>query len=150
MPNPSITDSPWLWLALFTAVGLAALLATGGKFGKRQSGIERRYQARDWQARDWQARDWQARDWQARNWQAPDRSVQTDRVHALDHEAAAENKASESPRADSGQVATPDYSTPKKTLVGLWPLAGVLGTLCATSLLMLYCTRRWGSHGLDP
>ena len=35
-----ITDSPWLWFALFTAVGLAALLATGGKFGQWQANIE--------------------------------------------------------------------------------------------------------------
>jgi hypothetical protein len=41
-----LTDSPWLWFALFSAVGLAALLATGGKFGMRQAGIERKYQAR--------------------------------------------------------------------------------------------------------
>ncbi len=41
-----ITDSPWLWFSLFTAVGLAALLATGGKFGKRQASIENKYQAR--------------------------------------------------------------------------------------------------------
>lgn len=46
MPKSPITDSPWLWFSLFTAVGLAALLATGGKFGKRQAGIERRAQAR--------------------------------------------------------------------------------------------------------
>lgn len=45
-PSEPITDSPWLWFALFSAVGLAALLATGGKFGKRQSNIERQYQAR--------------------------------------------------------------------------------------------------------
>jgi hypothetical protein len=46
-PTPTpITDSPWLWFALFSAVGLAALLATGGKFGKRQANIERKYQAR--------------------------------------------------------------------------------------------------------
>jgi hypothetical protein len=44
--RPPITDSPWLWCAIFTGVGLSALLATGGKFGKRQSGIERKYQAR--------------------------------------------------------------------------------------------------------
>ena len=31
---------------MFTAVGLAALLATGGKFGKRQANIERQGQAR--------------------------------------------------------------------------------------------------------
>jgi hypothetical protein len=41
-----ITDSPWLWFALFSAVGLSALVATGGKLGKRQAGIERQYQAR--------------------------------------------------------------------------------------------------------
>ncbi|MAT69493.1 MAG: hypothetical protein CMJ58_08200 [Planctomycetaceae bacterium] len=44
--KPPLTDSPWLWFALFSAVGLSALLATGGKFGKRQAGIERKYQAR--------------------------------------------------------------------------------------------------------
>ena len=44
--RPPITDSPWLWFSLFTAVGLAALLATGGKFGKRQASIENKYQAR--------------------------------------------------------------------------------------------------------
>jgi hypothetical protein len=41
-----ITDSAWFWFALFTGVGLAALLATGGKFGKRQANIENKYQAR--------------------------------------------------------------------------------------------------------
>lgn len=46
MPNPPITDSPWLWFSLFLAVGLTALLATGGKFGDRQAGIERQGQAR--------------------------------------------------------------------------------------------------------
>ncbi len=45
-PRAPITDSPWLWAALFTGVGLAALLATGGKFGKRQANIENKYQAR--------------------------------------------------------------------------------------------------------
>ncbi len=43
---PPITDSPWLWFALFSAVGLTTLLATGGKFKRRQAGIERRDQAR--------------------------------------------------------------------------------------------------------
>ena len=43
--QPPITDSPWLWGALFTGVGLATLLATGGKFGDRQAKIERKGQA---------------------------------------------------------------------------------------------------------
>jgi hypothetical protein len=46
MPKAPITDSPWLWFSLFLSVGLSALLATGGKFGKRQAGIERQGQAR--------------------------------------------------------------------------------------------------------
>lgn len=46
MVQAPITDSPWLWFTLFPAVGLIALLATGGKFGDRQAGIERRAQAR--------------------------------------------------------------------------------------------------------
>lgn len=47
MPRPApITDSPWFWFSLFTAVGLSALLATGGKFGNRQAQIERKGQAR--------------------------------------------------------------------------------------------------------
>jgi hypothetical protein len=41
-----ITDSPWLWFALFSAFGLALLLVTGGKFGERQADIENQYQAR--------------------------------------------------------------------------------------------------------
>lgn len=41
-----ITDSPWLWFALFSAVGLTTLLATGGKFKHRQADIERKGQAR--------------------------------------------------------------------------------------------------------
>jgi len=47
MPQQSpITDSPWLWFALFSSVGLTALLMTGGKFGNRQAAIERQGQAR--------------------------------------------------------------------------------------------------------
>lgn len=44
-PGP-LTDSAWFWFALFLGVGLAALLATGGKFQRRQATIERKYQAR--------------------------------------------------------------------------------------------------------
>jgi len=42
-----ITDSPWLWFSLFSAVGLAALLLTGGKFGDRQAQVERKGQAHE-------------------------------------------------------------------------------------------------------
>ncbi len=42
---PPVTDSPWFWLALFGAMGLAALLAVSPKYGRRQATIERKYQA---------------------------------------------------------------------------------------------------------
>ena len=45
--QPPITDSPWLWFSLFSAVGLAALLLTGGKFGDRQAQVERKGQAHE-------------------------------------------------------------------------------------------------------
>ena len=41
-----ITDSPWFWFTLFPAVGLVALLATGGKFRDRQVSVEQKGQAR--------------------------------------------------------------------------------------------------------
>ena len=48
MSNQSpITDSPWLWFSLFTSVGLATLLLTGGKFGDRQAQVERKGQAHE-------------------------------------------------------------------------------------------------------
>lgn len=45
-PRPSVTDSPWFWAYLFGAAALVALFLAGGKFGWRQSQIEREYQAR--------------------------------------------------------------------------------------------------------
>lgn len=42
-----ITDSPWFWLLLFSVVGLVALAAISGQYGKRQARLERQYQARE-------------------------------------------------------------------------------------------------------
>ncbi len=42
-----ITDSPWFWLLLFSVVGLIALVAISGQYGKRQARLERQYQARE-------------------------------------------------------------------------------------------------------
>jgi hypothetical protein len=145
-----ITDSPWLWLALFSAVGLSALLATGGKFGKRQSGIERRYQARDWHVRDQQARDQQARDQQARDHQqARDQQARDVATESGTNSSASEDLLKDldtiadlDTRADLDPVAKPSYSTSSNTLIGLWPLAGVMGAICGTSLLMLLATHR--------
>jgi hypothetical protein len=45
--RPPITDSPWFWVLVFSLVGLAGLAAIHDKYGKRQAGIERQYQARE-------------------------------------------------------------------------------------------------------
>jgi hypothetical protein len=42
-----ITDSPWFWVMIFSLMALGALMAIGGKYGRRQSTIERQYQARE-------------------------------------------------------------------------------------------------------
>jgi hypothetical protein len=42
-----ITDSPWFWVLVFSLVGLVGLAAIRDKYGKRQAGIERQYQARE-------------------------------------------------------------------------------------------------------
>jgi hypothetical protein len=45
--RPPITDSPWFWLLLFSLMGIGALAAVSGKYGRRQAGMERQYQARE-------------------------------------------------------------------------------------------------------
>ena len=40
------TDSPWLWLAVFTFGALVALLLMAQKFESRQAQLERQYEAR--------------------------------------------------------------------------------------------------------
>lgn len=44
--RPPITDSPWFWVMLFALMALGAIVAIGGKYGRRQAGIERQFQAR--------------------------------------------------------------------------------------------------------
>ncbi len=41
------TDSPWFWVLLFSLMGLVALGAISGQYGKRQARLERQYQARE-------------------------------------------------------------------------------------------------------
>lgn len=98
--RPPITDSPWLWFALFTAVGLAALLATGGKFGKRQANIENKYQAR---------------------------SAIASGTLEIQDDGSGEKRA----------VGTPNYSTPDKPVIPLWPLEILLGVIFVGSTAML-------------
>jgi hypothetical protein len=43
--NP-VSESPWLWIACFSAMGLVALVAVNAKFTRREAAIEQRYHAR--------------------------------------------------------------------------------------------------------
>jgi hypothetical protein len=45
--RPPLTDSPWFWVLLFSVVGLIAVAAISGQYGKRQARLERQYQARE-------------------------------------------------------------------------------------------------------
>jgi hypothetical protein len=48
-PKSPLTESAWFWVLAFSLMGLLALAVVGlsGKYGKRQAGIERQYQARE-------------------------------------------------------------------------------------------------------
>jgi hypothetical protein len=45
-PKSPLTDSPWLWVLLFSLMGLITLAVFGHKYDRRQANIERNYQAR--------------------------------------------------------------------------------------------------------
>ena len=45
-PQSGLTDSPWFWVLIFSAMALVALIAMGPKYGGRQSRMEVKYQAR--------------------------------------------------------------------------------------------------------
>jgi hypothetical protein len=45
--RPAITDSPWFWVLVFSLMALLALVAIGGKYGRRQARLELQYQARE-------------------------------------------------------------------------------------------------------
>jgi len=42
-----IADSPWFWVLLFSLMGIMAVAAISGQYGKRQARLERQYQARE-------------------------------------------------------------------------------------------------------
>jgi hypothetical protein len=41
-----LTDSPWFYVLAFSLMALLALIVIGPKYGRRQSAMERKYQAR--------------------------------------------------------------------------------------------------------
>ena len=45
--GPPLTDSPWFWVLVFSLMALGALVAMGPKYSRRQTAIERNYQARE-------------------------------------------------------------------------------------------------------
>lgn len=45
--RPPITDSPWFWLLLFSAAGIACLMLIAPKYWPRQRRLEMQYLARE-------------------------------------------------------------------------------------------------------
>ena len=45
--DAGLTDSPWFWVLAFSLMALLALVAIGGKYGRRQTRLELQYQARE-------------------------------------------------------------------------------------------------------
>lgn len=43
--RPPITDSPWFWVLMFALMALFVLVLFDGRYGRRQSSVERKYQA---------------------------------------------------------------------------------------------------------
>jgi hypothetical protein len=46
-PPPSVTETPWFWLMLFSLAGLAAVATIGPKFDRREQSIETKFHARE-------------------------------------------------------------------------------------------------------
>jgi len=44
--QPPLTDSAWFWLLMFSTAAMLALLSIGPKYGRRQEGVERKYETR--------------------------------------------------------------------------------------------------------
>jgi hypothetical protein len=46
-PQSPFTDSPWFYILAFSLMALLALIVIGPKYGRRQSAMDRKYQARE-------------------------------------------------------------------------------------------------------
>lgn len=69
-----ITDSPWFWVLAFSVVALFAVGAISGQYGKRQSRLERQYQARE-RVADGAVGDNATADSQRREYASPDNTL---------------------------------------------------------------------------
>jgi len=45
-PAARLVDSPWLWLSLFAAMALLAIVVIGPKYARREAGLEQKAAAR--------------------------------------------------------------------------------------------------------
>jgi hypothetical protein len=46
-PQSAFTDSPWFYVLAFSLMALLAIVVIGPKYGRRQSAMDRKYQARE-------------------------------------------------------------------------------------------------------
>jgi len=111
--SPPITDSPWFWALLYSAVPLVFLTIMSGKYGERQSRLERQYQGRV----------------RAAEADAPEAAA-ADEVPALD---ATGDEPAEGRRP---------FSSPENMLIPLLPLILVFLAIAAFAAVMLIREQR--------
>jgi hypothetical protein len=111
--TPTLTDSPWFWVLMFSLVALLALgvIAGSGRYGRRQATLERQYQARQ---------------------RVAEKLVERDHYG----NPVPVNKTPRIPRTQDDVVPLP-YATPENTLLPLWPLAALLVMIAAAAGLIL-------------
>ena len=109
---PPVSESPWFWVLIFSLMGLLALAAIHGKYGQRQAGLERQYQARERTA---------------------------EQVAATSDRATADES---SQATANGSVPVPEYALPGHNLISIWPLAVLLAVVSAAAGVMLSRERK--------
>jgi hypothetical protein len=117
-PSP-LADSPWFWLAVFSGMGLVALLAIGAKYDRRQVEIELEFQGRERAAYDARLAE-----------------VAGDRSPSLDGNF----QARESAPGDPASQPLP-YSAPGDPQVPLWPIQFLAGAVFLVALSVLVWKR---------
>lgn len=117
--RPSLTDSAWFWLMLFSCMSLLALQLMDWKYNERQARLERQFQGRQW---------------------AAEHGAHVEMNPAASLESRPRVPLSEAVISAEGQTAVSAqqrYSQPGRLLISLWPLRLLAGVgLCASLWMM--------------
>jgi hypothetical protein len=106
-----VTDSPWFWVLVYSAVPLVALALLSQKYAARQSQLERQYQARE-------------------------RVAEGDPLYSSSAQPA-EDAQREPTASYKKQVNRRSYSSPNDTLISLKPLIALFLAAASCAAIML-------------